>query len=197
MTDWVTVMKAAETAARWHAHQKKKGAAQDPFIDHLLAVASLVTEASNGHDPDLAIAALLHDAMEHREISRARIADGFGERVAHLVEECTYDKALGEHERKRKQVEDAPEKSAGAKLIRLADKIDNVRRMGSDPPPDWSARRQLDYIAWAREVVAELRGTNVWLEQQFDLAAEAAERSIALARQGSSETGPPPSRATS
>jgi (p)ppGpp synthase/HD superfamily hydrolase len=37
-------MKAAEMAARWHARQKKKGAAQDPFINHLLTVAALVAE---------------------------------------------------------------------------------------------------------------------------------------------------------
>jgi (p)ppGpp synthase/HD superfamily hydrolase len=178
MGRWVTVLKAAETAAHWHAHQKKKGSAQDPFINHLLAVASLVAEATNGTDPNLVIAALLHDAIEHQKVPRERIADGFGEGVAKLVEECTDDKTLDEHERKRKQVEDAPKKSDRAKLIKLADKIDNLRRMGSDPPPNWSMQRREDYIRRSREVVARLRGTNDWLERQFDLVADAADGAL-------------------
>jgi HD domain len=178
MGRWVTVQKAAEMAALWHVHQKKKGAAQDPFINHLLAVASLVADATHGTDPDLVIAALLHDAIEHQGIARETIADEFGEDVAHLVEQCTDDKTLDLQERKRKQVEDAPKKSYRAKLIKLADKTDNVRRMGSDPPPDWTIQRRSDYIERAREVVAQLRGTNEWLARQFDLAADAAERSV-------------------
>src|SRR5215213_5109790 len=181
MSNWVTVIKAAETAARWHAHQKKKGAAQDPFINHLLAVASLAAEATHGKDPDLVIAALLHDAIEHQKVPRATIAEAFGETVARLVEECTEDKSLRGHERRRKQVEDAPMKSDRAKLIKLADKIDNVRRIGSDPPPDWSLERRLDYVGSARAVVARLRGTNEWLASQFDLVADAAERSVSPA----------------
>jgi hypothetical protein len=53
--------------------------------------------------------------------------------------------------------------------------------MGSDPPPDWSVQRRLDSISWARKVVAELRGTNERLEDQFDLVADAAERSVSPA----------------
>src|SRR5688572_16556312 len=48
MNQWFAVLKAAETAARWHLHQKKKGATQEPFIAHLLEVASLVAEATEG-----------------------------------------------------------------------------------------------------------------------------------------------------
>jgi GTP diphosphokinase / guanosine-3',5'-bis(diphosphate) 3'-diphosphatase len=181
MPNWVTVMKAAEMAARWHVHQKKKGVAQDPFINHLLAVARLAVEATHGDDPDLVIAALLHDAIEHQGISRETIAEAFGEDVARLVEECTDDKSMGEHERKRKQIKDASTKSERAKLIKLADKTDNIRRIGSDPPPNWSMQRRQDYIRRSREVVARLRGTNEWLERQFDLMADAAEGALQLA----------------
>jgi len=137
--------------------------------------------ATHGKDPDLVSAALWHDAIEHQKVPRATIAEAFGEDVARLVEECTEDKSLDEHERKRRQVEDVAKKSDRAKLIKLADKIDNVRRMGSDPPSDWSVRQRLDYIAWAREVVVRLHGTNERLEDQFDLVADAAERSISPA----------------
>jgi (p)ppGpp synthase/HD superfamily hydrolase len=91
---WITVMKAADAAARWHVHQRRKGAAVEPYINHLLEVASLVAEATSGADPDLVVAALLHDAIEDQEVPRSLIADSFGEGVAKLVEEVTDDKSL-------------------------------------------------------------------------------------------------------
>jgi GTP diphosphokinase / guanosine-3',5'-bis(diphosphate) 3'-diphosphatase len=182
MKQWVAVLKAAETAARWHLHQTKKGAAQEPYVNHLLEVASLVAEATEGRDPDLVVAALLHDSMEHQEVPRELIAEGFGEEVARLVEECTDDRTLEEHERKRLQVEKAQKSSARAKFIKLADKTSNLRRLSCDPPPDWSVKRRLEYVAWAREVAAGLRGTHGWLESEFDRAADAAESAVAPIR---------------
>ena len=64
------VLKAADAAARWHVHQRRKGASAEPYINHLLEVATLVAKATSGNDPDLVIAALLHDAIEDQEICR-------------------------------------------------------------------------------------------------------------------------------
>src|SRR3954464_4314819 len=127
MKEWVTVLKAADAAARWHVHQKRKGAAQEPYINHLLEVATLVAQATDGKDPNLVIAALLHDAIEDQEVPREMIAEVFGEDVAGLVEEVTDDKSLPKQERKRLQAEHAPKKSDRAKLIKLADKTSNLR----------------------------------------------------------------------
>lgn len=178
MKQWIAVLKAADAAARWHVHQKRKGAAQEPYINHLLEVASLVADATDGKDPDLVIAALLHDAMEDQEVPRGMIAEVFGEDVASLVEEVTDDKSLEKHERKRLQVAHAPKKSDRAKIIKLADKTSNLRAVSASPSPEWSVRRRLEYVAWAREVVSGLRGVNARLEAEFDRAAEAAERSV-------------------
>ena len=81
------VLKAAETAARWHADQKSKGSSGAPYINHLLEVASLVAEATSAKDPNLILAALLHDAIEDQEIDRDEIARRFGKDVAALVAE--------------------------------------------------------------------------------------------------------------
>jgi guanosine-3',5'-bis(diphosphate) 3'-pyrophosphohydrolase len=99
--EWLAVLRAGDVAARWHVHQRRKGAAQEPYINHLLEVAMLVTEATNGEDPELVAAALLHDAIEDQEVPRSVIAEAFGESVAGLVEEVTDDKKLEKHERKR------------------------------------------------------------------------------------------------
>src|SRR6476659_7469750 len=157
---WIKVLKAADAAARWHVHQRRKGAAQEPYINHLLEVATLVAEATHGKEPELVIAALLHDAIEDQEVPREMIAEIWGEEVANIVEEVTDDKSLPKDERKRKQVKTAPKKSARAKLIKLADKTSNLRAITASPSPEWSVKRRLEYVAWARDVVAGLRGTN-------------------------------------
>jgi (p)ppGpp synthase/HD superfamily hydrolase len=178
MKEWIAVLKAADVAARWHVHQKRKGAAQEPYINHLLEVASLVADATDGKDPNLVIAALLHDAIEDQEVPREMIAEVFGEDVAALVEEVTDDKSLEKQERKRLQVEHASQKSDRAKIIKLADKTSNLRTISASPSPEWSVKRRLDYVAWAREVVSGLRGVNDRLEAEFDRAAVSAEQSV-------------------
>jgi (p)ppGpp synthase/HD superfamily hydrolase len=182
MKEWIAVLRAADAAARWHVHQRRKGAAQEPYMNHLLEVASLVADATHGRDPEVVIAALLHDAIEDQEIPFELIAREFGDRVAGIVEEVTDDKSLDKAERKRLQVEQAPKKSDAAKLIKLADKTSNVRAIAFAPSPDWSVRRRLEYIDWAKKVVQGVRGASPWLEEQFDRAVEDAERSLAIPR---------------
>jgi len=175
LKEWIAILKAADAAARWHVHQKRKGTLGVPYINHLLEVAMLVAEATDGKDPALVIAALLHDAIEDQEVPREMIAATFGADVASLVEEVTDDKSLERGERERLQVEHAARKSDRAKTLKLADKTSNLRAISADPPADWSIKRRLEYVDWAREVVKGLRGTNPRLEDQFDRAAAAAE----------------------
>jgi (p)ppGpp synthase/HD superfamily hydrolase len=110
------------------------------------------------------------------------VAEVFGEDVATLVEECTDDKSLDKEERKRLQVVHAPNRSPRAKVIKLADKTSNLRTISASPSPDWSVKRRLEYVTWAREVAAGLRGTNEWLEDQFDQAVAMAIRSVSPER---------------
>jgi (p)ppGpp synthase/HD superfamily hydrolase len=178
MNELVTVMRAADLAAKWHTHQRRKGAAQEPYINHLLEVASLVTEATNGSEPNVTIAALLHDAIEDQTVGAGTIASEFSQDVANIVLEVTDDKSLPKAERKRKQVELPPTKSREAKLIKLADKTSNLRAVANSPAPDWSVERRLEYVAWAQKVIAGVRGMSPWLEQQFDEAVEQAVQSV-------------------
>src|SRR5229473_3166794 len=99
MEAWISVLRAADTAARWHVHQRRKGVAQEPYINHLLEVASLVAEATGGTDPNLVTAALLHDAIEDQGVTSEMIVGQFGEHVADIVMEVTDDKTLPKDER--------------------------------------------------------------------------------------------------
>jgi (p)ppGpp synthase/HD superfamily hydrolase len=130
MKEWIMVLKAADAAARWHIDQRRKGAAKEPYINHLLEVASLVASATEGKDPNLVIAALLHDAIEDCEVPHEMIAETFGTDVADLVAEVTDDKSLPKAERKQLQEETAPTKSPRAKVLKLADKISSPSKHG-------------------------------------------------------------------
>jgi (p)ppGpp synthase/HD superfamily hydrolase len=172
--EWIGVLRAADAAARWHVHQRRKGAAKEPYINHLLEVAALVAEASDGKDPELVIAALLHDAQK---MPRSVIAKGFGEGVAKLVEEVTDDKKLKKQERKRLQVEHAHKKTQRAKILELADQTSNLKAIAAGPP-HWSVKRRLEYVDRARKVSKGLTGVSSWLEGVFEHAARDAERSM-------------------
>ncbi len=180
-----SLAKAYSLAAQWHARQRRKGKAREPYVVHLVEVAQLVTEASAGADIDLTIAAVLHDAIEDAGIAPAQIEALFGPEVAQLVLEVTDNKALPYAERKRLQVETMPHKSARAKMIKLADKTSNLRSLAKSPP-SWPLERKLEYLRWSRAVVAGARGINAALEDAFDTAG--AELEIVLA--GNATGGP-------
>jgi (p)ppGpp synthase/HD superfamily hydrolase len=174
-------MRAAHRAAEWHKDQRRKGAAGEPYIGHLLEVAALVAEADEGN-VDLIVAALLHDAIEDQPITREQIEEEFGERIAGLVMEATDDKSLPKAERKRLQIETAPHKSRDAKLLKLADKISNLRSIAASPPAHWPLERRAAYIKWSVNVVeAGFLGLSPFLDQRFAEAREEAERGVAEA----------------
>src|SRR5438445_13311225 len=117
------VSEAAELAARRHLGQRRKGRGDEPYINHLAEVANLLATATDGADAELVAAGWLHDTIEDTGTNREELAEKFGERVAALVVEVTDDMTLPKDRRWQKQIEDAPKKSPGAKLIKIADKI--------------------------------------------------------------------------
>src|SRR5258708_5149267 len=140
MKEWIAVLKAADAAARWRVHPRRKGAAKEPYVNHLLEVAMLVAEATDGKDPNLVIAALLHDAVEDCEVPPELIADIFGTDVADLVAEVTEDKSLPKAERRKIQAETAHKKPARAKIQRLADTTTNMCSLLRSPAPERGGR---------------------------------------------------------
>jgi (p)ppGpp synthase/HD superfamily hydrolase len=126
----------------------------------------------------LVIAALLHDAVEDCEVPKDLIAESFGDDVTSIVAEVTDDKSLPKAVRKLKQIETSPTKSKRAKLLKMADKTSNLRAVAAGPPSNWSVKRRSEYVDFARKVAAGLRGINSQLEEQFDEAARAADRSF-------------------
>ncbi|MBA7467649.1 MAG: bifunctional (p)ppGpp synthetase/guanosine-3',5'-bis(diphosphate) 3'-pyrophosphohydrolase [Bradyrhizobium icense] len=168
------ISEAADLAARRHNGMARKGRGNEPYVNHLAEVANILAEVTDGSDAGLVAAAWLHDTVEDTETTREELAQKFGERVAALVVEVTDDMSLPKTKRRQRQIEDAPHKSPGAKLIKIADKISNIRaRIHADPTVEERADLT-DYVDWAEKVVAGCRGGNAALDRLFDDAVKLA-----------------------
>ncbi|MBL9013538.1 MAG: bifunctional (p)ppGpp synthetase/guanosine-3',5'-bis(diphosphate) 3'-pyrophosphohydrolase [Myxococcales bacterium] len=161
------LLAALELAAHKHRDQRRKDEAASPYINHPLAVVHLLWAHGVRHRVPL-LAAVLHDTIEDTDTTRDELVASFGDAVASVVCEVTDDKSLPKEERKQLQIEHAPHLSAHAKLVKLADKICNLRDLTDSPPANWPAERRAQYFVWAKAVVAGLRGTNAGLEAAFD-----------------------------
>ena len=129
-------------------------------------------------DEDVLIAAILHDTVEDTDTTPQEILKLFGERVMSIVLEVTDDKSLPKKERKRLQIEHAPHLSPGAKAVKLADKISNIKDVTNNPPADWDKARKIKYLDWGEKVVEGLRGANGPLEQLFDEVVKTGRKQI-------------------
>ncbi len=164
------IIKAANFAAFKHRNQRRKDAHASPYINHPLALANVLANEAGIVDPVVICAALLHDTIEDTETTFVELQTEFGKAIAAVVMEVTDDKALPKAERKRLQIVHARTASRRARLVKLADKICNLRDLANNPPASWKLRRMRKYFDWSEKVIDELRGTNRKLERLFDEA---------------------------
>jgi len=164
------IIEALQFAAGKHRDQRRKDIEASPYINHPIALAHVLCDEAGIEDPVTLAAAILHDTMEDTATTAGELATRFGEEIAAIVMEVTDDKALPKAERKRLQIEHAPHASERARLVKLADKICNIRDMAASPPAGWSLERRREYFDWAAAVVEGLRGTHPVLEALFDQA---------------------------
>ena len=171
-TDIQQILRAARFASLKHVSQKRKGAAAEPYLNHLVEVADLVANAISETDPNLISAAFLHDVIEDTKTEIQELIEMFGSDVTGLVLEVTDDKSLPKAERKRLQIEHAPSLSPRARVIKIADKISNLRAILFSPPQDWDQRRRGEYFIWAQRVVGGISDPNPYLKAEFDRVFE-------------------------
>ena len=96
------------------------------------------------------------------------ISTTFGAEIKNVVMEVTDNKKLKKRKRKELQMKRAHVLSTRAKLVKLADKICNLRDVARNPPPRWSLKRCVEYFDWAKTVVDGMRGAHPRLEAVFD-----------------------------
>ena len=166
MTD--LFIKAVAFAADKHKNQRRKDAEASPYINHPIALANVLANEGGITNKDVLCAAMLHDTIEDTETTEAELRLVFGDKIASIVLEVTDDKSLDKAARKQMQIEHAPHISIEAKMVKLADKICNLRDVLVSPPAGWTLERKIAYFQWSADVVTGLRGTNVKLERIFD-----------------------------
>ncbi|MCI0417965.1 MAG: HD domain-containing protein [Acidobacteria bacterium] len=174
-----SLLRALHFAADKHRDQRRKGCDACPYINHLIEVAEILSRVGGIEDLATLQAAILHDTIEDTQTTGEEIEARFDAEVRRLVEELTDDKRLPKAERKRLQIEHAPDLSLKARVIKIADKISNVRDVTHFPPAHWPHPRRCEYLDWAEEVVAGLRGTNPAVEGLFDLTLREGRRILA------------------
>ena len=161
------LLSAINFAAEKHANQRRKNEAATPYINHPIAVCFTLSECGVT-DVNILIAAVLHDTVEDTDTTLPEIAMKFGPIVASLVSSVSDDKSLPKAERKRLQVVHVKTASKDTKLIKMADKLDNLTDLTKTQPKGWTSKRVQGYFVWSREVIDACRGTNNELEQRLD-----------------------------
>lgn len=168
-------------AAETHRGMFRRTRTSRPVIEHVLCVMKSLWDAAE-RDPELLTAALLHDIVEDTGMPIADLETRFGTNVAGLVAEVTDDKSVPRSRRRELQVEKAVDLSPGARLIRIADKIDNLRDIvgTTDPASKRTPKQQLAYTDWARDLWERIHGGNLRLDAAFERTWHDARASLGV-----------------
>ncbi len=170
-TDLKLLVKALDFAANKHRNQRRKNADAFPYINHPISLVNILCNEVHITDIRVICSALLHDTVEDTEATAEELIIEFGQEISDIVMEVTDDKSITvKQTRKQLQIEHASIISDQAKLIKLADKISNLRDLAENPPATWSIERRREYFDWAKQVIDQLRGTHSELEKLFDQA---------------------------
>ncbi|TSA15412.1 MAG: bifunctional (p)ppGpp synthetase/guanosine-3',5'-bis(diphosphate) 3'-pyrophosphohydrolase [Betaproteobacteria bacterium] len=120
------------------AHDGQFRDSGEPYISHPLAVAGILADWHL--DPQALMAALLHDVMEDTTVSKTEISRRFGKPVAELVDGLSKLAKIEFQSQQDAQAENfrkmllAMARDVRVILIKLADRLHNMRTLGAVPP---------------------------------------------------------------
>ena len=135
------------------AHEGQRRASGESYIEHPLAVAGVLAELEM--DRETIAAALLHDVVEDTSVTSEQVAAEFGDEIAQLVDGVTKLTRIPYQSKEDAQVENlrkmfmAMAKDIRVIIIKLADRLHNMRTLSSLPPAKQQAiaRETLDIYA--------------------------------------------------
>ncbi len=161
------IIRAAYFAGEKHRLQTRADAEETPYINHPLELAAILTEEAGVSDPIILCGALLHDTLEDTETSPDELMQFFGEKIAKLVIEVTNDMNLSSSERRMYEYNAISHLSHEAKLIKLADKLANIRDVSTMPPLGWTKEKKRAYFDFAMQIVQKAQDASPQLFQIF------------------------------
>ena len=161
------IIRAAYFAGEKHRNQRRGDIEETPYINHPLELASILVEEGQIDDVDVICAALLHDTIEDTNTSYDELVNQFGKSIAKIVLEVSNDMSLDPALRKSRELESIQSLSNAAKLVKLADKIANIRDVSTMPPVGWSLDRKKAYFDFALKIVDQAKDVSPLLYKIF------------------------------
>jgi guanosine-3',5'-bis(diphosphate) 3'-pyrophosphohydrolase len=173
-----TLARAVEFARLHHGDQRRKTGV--PYLEHLLEALEVLVQGAGVSQPDVLVAAVLHDVVEDTPCTLDEVSTEFGPRVAELVSWVTIPVAgPGENRQAVRQaylrrLRDAPR---DAILVKLADRASNVQTLRNLPLAE-----QRSYYAQTVDHIVPLAAGLPWFATWYagwqaelaDLASPAA-----------------------
>lgn len=125
------------------AHEGQARDEGTPFIDHPVRVARILWEELGSRDVDIIVAALNHDVLEDCDWLDEEVLSGaLGQRATSLIRDVTKPAVPDEEKaaRDRTYLESLRGLSPESRLLKLADRIDNLRSVVHSGDPAKAAR---------------------------------------------------------
>lgn len=120
------------------AHEGQRRVSGEPYVYHPLAVARILADIQMDHK--CLMAAMLHDVIEDTSVDKAQIAETFDEEIADLVDGVSKLTQIDFRSRAEAQAASfrkmllAMTRDIRVILIKLADRLHNMRTLGVMPP---------------------------------------------------------------
>lgn len=162
--DAESILGAAIYAMEKHKSQVRSNPKKTPYIIHPIEVADLVVKVGKVYDKDVLITALLHDVMDDTAVTFEEIGSLYGSGVVGYLNEMAIKKDLSLKEQKKQQIMQAFHQTPNVAIIKMSDKLSNLKTLATTPPASWSRDKIDQYFQWAQAVVENLPESNSMLK---------------------------------
>lgn len=166
-TDMVKVVRAAYFAGEKHSKQRRGDLEETPYINHPLELASILVDEGQIDNVDVICAALLHDTIEDTDTSIEELISQFGPKIGGIVAEVSNNMNLDSASRKVQELACISNLSIEAKLVKLADKIANIRDVSTMPPVGWTLDKKESYFDFSLEIAKSAKDASPRLFEVF------------------------------
>lgn len=158
------LMEALEFASYRLKFEKTKN--DEPYLNHLIQVCSLLSTIGEVKDIDILRASILYELVGRSNVKPVDIHLRFGPRTYAIVRKLNLEKSFSNNKEVVFQESYAGLNEA-ANMVKLADLVANVEMMVSCPPPGWDIERKKIFLEWSAKNINDLKGTCPQLEEYY------------------------------